>query len=264
MRPRATAFLLTLTVLVAGVTACSGDDGVDAADLDGHTFVATGAEGQELVPEVEVRLAFADGFLNIDGGCNTINGSYQLDGDTITWSEEPFGTLIGCDPALQTQDEWLTALITEGATITLDGSALTLEGDEVTLELDEVDGDAAATAPLEGTTWLLSAIGEGDAFSERPGGVEAPTLQIDDGRAVVFTGCNNGSAAVEVTEDPDADGLGTITFEPLALTRVACEGESADVEAAQVAVLDGEVTYAFDAEGVTLTKDDRSLAYQTG
>ena len=256
MRPRATAFLLSLVVL-AGSTACGGDDEVSAADLDGRAFVATGAEGHDLVPDVEVRLAFADGFLNVNGGCNSINGAYEVDGGTLTWTDEPFGTLIGCEPALQAQDEWLTALVTDGAAATLDDGALTLEGDGTTLELDEVEGGAAGGTPLEGTTWLLTGIGDGPTLTERPGGVEAPTLTVgEDGRAVVFTGCNNGSAGVEV-------GDGTLTFEPLVLTRIACEGESGEVEAAQTAMLDGEVDYVLEGTTLILRKGEQGLVYET-
>jgi heat shock protein HslJ len=249
--------LLTAVLLLAAtlLAACSGDDAVSDDDLDGNSWVATSAEGQELVPEVEVRLTFADGFLNIDGGCNSISGGYELDDGTIRWADEPFGTLIGCEAPLQAQDEWLSALFTDGAEIALDDETMTLAGDDVTLELEQAEvEDESAGSELEGTIWLLAAI---DGV-ERPGGVEAPTLQIGtDGRAVVFTGCNNGSAAVEVGES-------TLTLEPLALSRVACEGETADVEAAQVAVLDGEVDYVLDGDTLTLVKDDRTLTYRSG
>jgi len=261
-----TTTTLLLAVLLAAVTtlaACGGDDDgpVTAEDLDGHTYVATGAESQELVADVDVRLTFADGFLNIDGGCNQINGAYTLDDTTLSWTDEPFGTLIGCEEALQAQDEWLTTLVSDGAEVALDGSELTLTGEDVTLELEQAEdgdtGEASTEQRLEGTVWLLAAIGEGDAFTERPGGVQAPTLQFEEGRALVFTGCNNGSAGVEITEN-------TITFEPPVLTRVACEGESGTIEAAQTEVFDGEVAYAFDAAGLTLTKGDQSLAYSAG
>jgi heat shock protein HslJ len=256
MRSRATALLLSLVVL-AGATACGNDDEVTADDLDGRSFVASSVEGQDLVPEVDVRFAFADAFLNIDGGCNSINGGYEVNDGTLTWTDEPFGTLIGCEPALQAQDEWLTALVTDGAVATLDDSTLTLEGDGTTLELDEVEDGTAGGTPLEGTTWQLTGIGDGPSLTERPDGVEAPTLQIDDDQAVVFTGCNNGSAGVEV-------GEGTLTFEPLVLTRIACEGESADVEAAQTAMLDGEVDYVLEGTTLILRKGDQGLVYQTG
>ena len=253
--------LLTAVTLLLAVTllgACSSDGSSGTADLDGRTFVATDAEGEQLVPDVEVRFTFADGFVNIAAGCNAINGAYDLDDDTISWAEEPFSTLIGCPPELQAQDEWLTALLAEGATVTLEDGTLTLDGGEtdVSLRLEEgaIDSDDRAAAELEGTIWLLTAI-DGE---DRPGGVEAPTLQIDLERlALVFTGCNNGSASVEITED-------NLTFEPLVLTQMACEGETAEVEAAQVAVLDGEVAYELEESTLTLTKGERSLTYRSG
>jgi heat shock protein HslJ len=257
MRHRTTTLLLaTLLAAASTLVACSSDSAVTADDLDGHTYLATSAEGQTLVPDAEVRLSFVDGFLNVHGGCNSINGAYEVADGTITWADEPFGTLIGCEAELQAQDEWLTALFADGAEASLDGEALTLTADDVTLELEQAEDvdEQAAGNVLEGTIWLLSAI-DGE---ERPGGVEAPTLQIDtESRALVFTGCNNGSAAVTVAPD-------TLTFEPLVLTRVACEGETGEVEAAQTAVLDGEVAYELDGETLTLTKGDRSLTYRSG
>jgi heat shock protein HslJ len=251
--------LLTSLLLAAALVlaACSGGDGSPSADdLDGNSYVATSAEGQDLVPDAEVRLTFADGFANIAAGCNTISGAYEIEDGTIRWSDEPFGTLIGCEPALQAQDEWLSALLTDGAELTLDGEALTLTGESVTLELEqaEVEPADAAAAELEGTIWLLAAIDGVD----RPGGIEAPTMQIGtDGQALVFTGCNNGSASVVIDEE-------VLTFEPLVLTRVACDGETGEVEAAQTAVLDGEVAYELDEGSLTLTKADRSLTYRSG
>jgi heat shock protein HslJ len=73
----------------------------------------------------------------------------------------------------------------------------------------------------------------------------------------VFTGCNNGSASVVIDEE-------VLTFEPLVLTRVACDGETGEMEAAQTAVLDGEVAYELDEGSLTLTKADRSLTYRSG
>lgn len=262
MRRPATT-MLTLAMLLLGVAACgSGDDSsVDGADLDGRSFVATGVEGQELVPDVEVRLSFADGFLNLSAGCNAINGAYELEDGELTWADEPFGTLIGCEPPLQAQDEWLTALITDGAEVDLDGASLTLTGGDTTLELEEaepIDADEAGAAPtIEGTVWLLTATDDGETVSERPGGVQAPTFQVQDGEVVVFTGCNNGGTAVEVGEQ-------TLTLEPLEVTEVACPGETAEVEAAQLAVLEGEVDYAIEDTTLTLTKGDRRLVYEAG
>ena len=56
---------------------------------------------------------------------------------------------------------------------------------------------------------------------------EGAYLAYADGRVAVSTGCNSGSAEVEITDD-------TITFGPMALTRMACVGDVMAFETALV------------------------------
>ena len=88
-----------------------------------------------------------------------------------------------------------------------------------------------------------------------PAGVEPPTLEIaDDGTVTLFAGCNRGGGTVVITDT-------TMTFEPLVLTMMACEGEAGTVEATVVAVLDGSVDVAIEGDTLTITNGDRGLVY---
>jgi heat shock protein HslJ len=83
-----------------------------------------------------------------------------------------------------------------------------------------------------------------DAVSSVPAGAEA-SLTITDGTVAVDTGCNVGSGGVEVGED-------TLTFGPIAVTERACADEIMQLEAAVLAVLQGEVSYEVDGTSLSL------------
>jgi heat shock protein HslJ len=74
------------------------------------------------------------------------------------------------------------------------------------------------------------------------------TLTITDGQAQISTGCNTGSASVEITDT-------TMTFGPMALTRMACDDDRTRLEASVVLVLDGEVTYEISGDTLSIRKD---------
>jgi heat shock protein HslJ len=88
-----------------------------------------------------------------------------------------------------------------------------------------------------------------------PAAVRAPTLTFTaDGDVDVFAGCNTGGAAVTTTAD-------TITFEPMRLTRMACEDAANALEATVSTTLDGAVGYVVEGNQLTLTNGDTSLTF---
>ena len=54
----------------------------------------------------------------------------------------------------------------------------------------------------------------------------------------------------------------TITFGPIALTKMACEPAAMAVENAVTAVLNGAVAYTIDADVLTLNSGDRGLTFR--
>ena len=180
-----------------------------------------------------------------------MTGEFAIDeSGTLAWTGESAMTMMGCEEDLAAQDTWLSELFTAGASAALDDASLTLTADDVTVEMEE-EADVA----VSGTKWTLDGLIEGDAVSSLPAGVEAPTLDIaEDGTANVFTGCNTGGTTVTV-------GEGTLSIDPMRLTMMACDGEAGTVEAAVLAVLDGEVEMAIDSKTLTLTKGDKGLMF---
>jgi heat shock protein HslJ len=251
MRARTFLFVALLSALLVG--ACTGaggaasltpsasppgsaDDPPGRGGLEGRTFLSTVSDGRALVAGSRVRLSFEGGTIGAGGGCNSMSGGYGIDGDRLV-VRQLATTEMACEPALMAQDQWLAALL-DGATIALAGDTLTLAKNGVLLTL--VDRDVADPGrPLIGTRWVVDGLVSGDAVSSVPAGVVA-ALVFAPGRVDVEAGCNRGGGAVTVTD-------GTLTFGPIALTKMACPGGAMEVERIVSAVLTGEVRYAIEA-----------------
>ena len=212
-----------------------------AAGLDDRTFLATEAFGRVLVPDSQVRLSFRDGQIGASGGCNSIGGPYTVEGDRLVVRQLAM-TEMACGAVLMDQDAWLASLL-DGAAIRLEGDTLTLAKPAAGLTLvdrEVVDPDR----PLAGTRWVVDGLVEGDAVSSVPAGVVA-ALTFSPGRVDVEAGCNRGGGAVSVTG-------ATLTLGPIALTKMACEGDAMEVERLVSEVLSGDVRYTIEAGTLTL------------
>ncbi|WP_421121747.1 META domain-containing protein [Aquihabitans daechungensis] len=221
------------------------------AGLDHTQFRATDVTGYEPVADSQLVMTFDDGHLSVNAGCNTIGSAYTFTDGTLTWTGEPMATQMACTDELVAQDTWLTDLLTGGVDAELDGGTLTLTSDEVTIALE-----AVADSPLTGTAWTLDGTIADEAVASIPAGAKPPTLTIgEDGTAQVFTGCNTGSTTVEIADD-------TLTFAPMAMTRMACEEAAMELEAQVTQVLEGEATYAIEGATLTIRNGDLGLVYE--
>lgn len=264
--------LLLLFVPLALAGCGSGDESTDAgaessgapaaADLDGRTFASTAVAGHELVPGTQVVLRFDGGTLGAQAGCNSLGGSYAIEDGRLRWTGEPTQTMIGCEPALQRQDEWLSELLRGGVELAADGAdGLRLTRGAVVLELREGAAPGSGEPPpIAGTLWRLETIADRDGTASNvPAGVRTPTLRIGgDGRAQLFTGCNRGSASATLRDD------GFVVFGPRALTRMACDETAMRVERAVTSVLDGRVALGFEGPRLSAAKDGRHLVFAAG
>ncbi|MEI7915429.1 MAG: META domain-containing protein [Mycobacteriaceae bacterium] len=93
---------------------------------------------------------------------------------------------------------------------------------------------AAASDPLTGTSWQLLGI-DSMAPGEQPGTtIPDPSRYTvsfgDDGRAVLTVDCNRGNSAWQA--EVSGTDSGSLTFGPIALTRMFCPQPSADTEVA--------------------------------
>jgi heat shock protein HslJ len=222
-----------------------------AATLDGRTFLSTEVTGHELIDGTIIQLGFADGSLSANAGCNQLFGGYRLDGDVL--AADALGqTQMACEDALMEQDTWLSGLLTGSPTVILDADELTLtsaDGATVVTMLDREVADP--DRPLEGTRWVVESTISTDAVSSIPSGATA-SITITDGTVAVESGCNTGSGSVTVGED-------ALTFGPIATTTRACEDDLMSLESAVFATLVEEVTYAIEANVLTIRSGDAGL-----
>jgi heat shock protein HslJ len=123
-----------LLAVIALVTGCGEEDGDGRDD-------PTLMEGRELVEGTTLSLTFDRGDMSAVAGCNTLFGPFVDADSELRWINEPASTMMGCDPALSEQDDWLRTVLTEGLQIVDDDEAdLVLEGDGVRIEMTREEG----------------------------------------------------------------------------------------------------------------------------
>ncbi|MEO8462504.1 MAG: META domain-containing protein [Chloroflexota bacterium] len=220
----------------------------DPAALDGRVFLSTKVDGPALVAGSVIRLAFAGGNISVQAGCNSMSGTYRIDGDRLVVGALAT-TEMACESALMEQDRWVANLLS-AATISLSGDSLTLALSGVRLTL--LDREVAdPDRPLIGTHWLLDGIVAGEAVSSVPVGVQA-SLSFSDRRVDVMAGCNAGGGAVEISASE-------LDFGAIALTRKGCEPDVMAVEQAVSAALVGKVSYKIEADVLTIDAEGQGL-----
>lgn len=260
----ATAVAVSVLLAAGLLGGCGGDDddgtggtGATTAapiDLDGRTFlshtVSVGGRDRPLVAGTRITLTFDDGTVGASAGCNSMSGSYTLDGDVLQVGAMST-TEMGCDPERHEQDEWVADLLTSSPTVRLSEPELTLTAGDTVVAL--VDREVAEPdVELTGTHFVLESIVDGDTVSSVPAGVEA-TFEISEaGEVALELGCNTGGGTAEI-------GDGTLTFGAIRATEMACEEPAMQVEAAIVDLLSGEVTYEIDAGRLSMRKGANGL-----
>ena len=136
MRTSARRFAaLGLAVTLFAVAACSDDRAITNEDLDATAWVSTSVEGETLVEGTEIQLAFQDGQIATNAGCNQMNGAYTLDNATLL-VRQMSQTLQGCPDDLNAQDQWLLTLLESQPRLSLEGEELTMQGPDVTVVFD--------------------------------------------------------------------------------------------------------------------------------
>lgn len=238
--PRRIGLLVAIAVLAA---ACS----TGSSGLDGRSFLSTAVTDDgaplDLVPETRIRLAFTDGQITASAGCNTIGGTYRLDGGTLVF-EGGGMTEMGCDPDRHAQDEWISELLGSRPGVSLTGDELVLTAGSTVVHLldrEVADPDLA----LAGTLWTVDSIISGDAESSVPEGAVA-TLRFAADGTVSVTGCNTGGGRYEVSGD-------RLRLIDIAVTEIGCTGAAGALEVAVLPVIGvGELRYQIEAGRLTL------------
>lgn len=222
----------------------------------GRTFVLQNATGYEPVPGTVVRISFRDGELGFGAGCNTYLAGYAVDGDVLVIPFEFGGTLLGCEPDLTPQEQWIQSFLRGQPRIALDGDWLTLTGVDAELELlDQVV--AEPDLPLVGPTWVVMSISKGAAAT---GGFTSamPTIAFDEtGKFFVTTGCARGEGWFQL--DGTAVVLSGVHYE-----LGPCSDEFANIYDTHVRSMldDGVVGFEVRSANLMLTRGEQGIQAQ--
>lgn len=235
----------------------SETESVAEDDLAATSYVASNVEGRDLVAGSEILLVFELGTMTATAGCNIMFGGYEIDDGLLRWSDAPAQTQRACRDEAAAQDDWLTNLLTEGASASFEGDDLVLTSGEVRIELTEKSAAQADLSSLLGRTWtVVGTITEGEtqrlARGNRP-----PRLGVRaTGLSRLNTGCNVGRTVVRVRDD-------AFEFGPTTTTRQACRQPERETERRVLAVLDGRTDDVY-THGATLVvkKGDYGLVVQ--
>lgn len=254
--------VLGLVLLSCGDRSGTDPAGPRSGSLADVTYVVTGVteagEPRSLVEGSEIRLRFEGGRLGISAGCNSMGGSYTLDGTRLSVSGLSM-TEMGCDAPLMEQDSWVAGLFERDVQLTTGADAALISGDVVLTLADRKE--VAPDEPLVGTTWTLDSIGTGGAdgaVSSVPGAVPATLTFQDDGTVSVFDGCNQGAGPATVIG-------ATIAWGTIGFTRKGCVDPGVqEVVEAFGEVIVGESTYLLEEKTLTVTTGDRFLGFRAG
>jgi len=270
--------LLGVVVATALFTAACGEDGTvdvnpgtafdqSSSSVTGRTFrgLTIEVDGEaRAVPQAEsFEIVFdrSPGQISASASCNSMGGTYSIDGDVLTTSDV-FSTEMGCDPEREAFDGLLGALITS-PTFVLDGDQLTLtvEGEKGSLRsllTDASTDGSTAPAAMEGTSWVLESFIDGETASSVPADVGSVTMTLADGRLRIDTGCNGVGAGYTLSGD-------VLTTTPGVSTKMFCGDAINQVESKLSTVIGGDLTVTLDRQSLTLTNaNGAGLAFRTG
>lgn len=120
-------FLMTLFVLsILSLAACSGNPSASLAGTWKLISYGSPASPTPAVPDVDASVIFgSDGTLSGNVGCNSFNGSYKVDGETVTFGAIA-STLMACADPIAQQEGMVFNVFVNTATFELDGNTLTV------------------------------------------------------------------------------------------------------------------------------------------
>lgn len=226
------------------LTACGGD----GSSLTGSEWILTALEAQPVIAEAPITVAFTDE-LEVGGtaGCNTYSGSYEVDGDTISFGLMAT-TRVACPQPIMEQEASYLAVLDRTQTYAVTGDVLTLYGPGG----QELAIFAVESQDLAGTAWSVITYNTGTQAVRTVVPDTAITAAFDEGGQIAGNASCSDYSGPYVTED------GAITIGPLAATEQFCEG-LAEQEAQYLAALQSASTYRVQAGRLELRTVEGAL-----
>jgi len=261
-RRRVAALLIAAAPLLPACTAMSAASDPPApaaarpgpaAALDGTAWVLRSLPGRSAVPAPpgpSATMAFADGRVSGSDGCNRYGGPYAASAATLALGPGLISTRMACagaagelaaafGPVLAAARGWRIAA---GELALLDAQGAVLAT------------FSAQPAGLAGTAWEVSGYNTGrQAVSSVRAGSRITLEFSADGGLSGSSGCNRFSG-------PWTLAGGALRVGPLRTTRMACEPEVMQQEAAFLAALQGATVVRREGERLELRTAEGALA----
>jgi heat shock protein HslJ len=225
----------------------------DPNDLTGAAWVLDDASIAGLVdevpPGVQVTVMFEDGQAHGTAACNSYGGTYQA-GDDGSLSFDGFAvTEMACEQPLMTVESAYLAALNDVNSFRIEGS-LVLTGDGVTLTFAKES--PSEPLPLVGTTWRLTTFAAADVVSSVISDTEITATFSGDDTVAGSAGCNRFSGTYASTGN-------TLSFSPLAATKMRCAGEVMAQESAFVDAMGAVASFSIQGTRLLLLDDDSAL-----
>ncbi|MFJ6832809.1 META domain-containing protein [Streptomyces sp. NPDC091209] len=254
-KQRMTLGVLTLLPLAAACgtqTAGSGSARTETAPVTGvhWTVDRLTVDGKAVRAPSGAYLKIADdGRVSGNLGCNGFGSKVTVKGDRVTFGGM-WTTDMACGNGPMSFERSLGRTFADkgGFTARADGDRLTLtagSGDRISLT-EEKD------APLRGTKWTVTALGDNNVSQPLPKGANAYFVLRADGTFDGRLGCNHASARATV-------GDGHITLGPARTTRMMCQDSLMRTEKTLLGLFDSKVTYTLDHRGIALTSENGTV-----
>ena len=246
VRPLAGSIGLVLAVMLAGCasatpSASPSPSATASGTLQGVTWMAMSIGGTDTLADHRPTMLFdSAGRVQGTGSCNSYGGPYRVDGDTIEIGDLASTMMLCQDQGISTQETAFLAALRGAQTWQIDDAGeLHLSG---TSEIVARAADPAASGSADATSlvgaWNLAELGRTADFAHLQ-----PTIEFgSDGTVSGFAGCNTFSSSYTT------DGA-TLTFGPMAATKMACQRPGSAVEADYLTALGGVTGWAIEADG---------------
>jgi len=261
-----------VVALIIAIAACGDSDTVQSLDsdalsgvLDGRQFWSTrvieGGADRPLVEGTRIQLRFDGGSIGTSAGCNSMGGSFAVEGGSVLVISELITTEIGCDGPRHAQDEFVLALLSASPTVTLIGHVLDLSTATATVEL--LDREVAdPDRPIIGTQWDVTGFIEGEVAMSMAVDETGSMVFSDDSTMTGFDGCSPFAFSVEVSDGSTGgpvEGDGEIQFgrkDPGSLDPADCRSEREYAEAFNELFATGDASYTIDGSNLVVLNRD--------
>lgn len=203
----------------------------------------------DLPDGVTVTLLMQDGQASGNGGCNQYSGTYERDGEQLSFGPIASTMMLCPDGGSDVEAAYFANLAAVASASSTGGTLVMSDADGSTILEFALEPDRVGVFGIEDMDWMLTGQAVDGEIVDVPANMMV-TLRMEDGRAGGNGGCNSYFASYEI------DGF-DVSFGDIGSTLMACPEDVMTVESAYFANLaqvaryqSGGIEMAFlDADG---------------